>query len=148
MALLLLSPLPPLRRTAARSMYPFSHHPSTLLFLSPLKSNYLIGRLTCDLKGFFAAMSVQAKGFSGTPAMRSSSSLKYDAVVVGAGPAGIAVVGQLLKQKKAPILWVDELFQGGRLDRHYRKVPRYDSFPSWGRSCGWEELLEWGGFWM
>jgi hypothetical protein len=50
---------------------------------------------------------------------------KYEAVVVGAGPAGLAVVGNLLEQKKSPILWVDDRFNGGRLDRYYREVPRY-----------------------
>ena len=49
---------------------------------------------------------------------------KYSAVVVGAGPAGIAVVGNLLEQKKDPILWVDDLFQSGRLNKYYREVPR------------------------
>ena len=49
---------------------------------------------------------------------------KYEAVVVGAGPAGVAVVGNLLEQKKAPILWVDHVFQGGRLNKCYREVPR------------------------
>lgn len=50
---------------------------------------------------------------------------KYAAVVVGAGPAGVAVVGNLLEQKKAPILWVDDIFQGGRLNKYYRAVPRF-----------------------
>ena len=49
---------------------------------------------------------------------------KYGAVVVGAGPAGVAVVGNLLEQKKGPVYWVDELFHGGRLDKFYREVPR------------------------
>jgi heterodisulfide reductase subunit A-like polyferredoxin len=49
---------------------------------------------------------------------------KYEAVVVGAGPAGLAVVGNLLEQNKAPILWVDDRFNGGRLDKYYREVPR------------------------
>ncbi|PQE33166.1 pyridine nucleotide-disulfide oxidoreductase-domain-containing protein [Rutstroemia sp. NJR-2017a WRK4] len=48
---------------------------------------------------------------------------KFSAVVVGAGPAGIAVVGNLLEQAKSPILWVDEQFQGGRLNKYYREVP-------------------------
>jgi alpha-1,3/alpha-1,6-mannosyltransferase len=48
-------------------------------------------------------------------------------VVVGAGPAGIAVVGNLLEQKKSPILWVDDQLQGGRLHKYYREVPRYAS---------------------
>lgn len=50
--------------------------------------------------------------------------MRYSAVVVGAGPAGAAVVGNLLEQKKAPILWVDDLFQSGRLNKYYREVPR------------------------
>jgi alpha-1,3/alpha-1,6-mannosyltransferase len=48
-------------------------------------------------------------------------------VVVGAGPAGLAAVGNLLEQKKEPILWVDDQFRGGRLDKYYREVPRSDS---------------------
>jgi hypothetical protein len=55
----------------------------------------------------------------------SRDSTRYEAVVVGAGPAGIAVVGNLLEQKKAPILWVDDKLQGGRLNKYYREVPRY-----------------------
>lgn len=61
------------------------------------------------------------------PSARSFSTRdqkKYGAVVVGAGPAGIAVVGNLLEQKKGPVLWVDEQFQGGRLNKYYRQVPR------------------------
>ncbi|KAK4942566.1 hypothetical protein LTR10_017695 [Elasticomyces elasticus] len=49
--------------------------------------------------------------------------MKYKAVVVGAGPAGIAVVGNLLEQHKAPLLWVDDDFEGGRLNKCYRQVP-------------------------
>lgn len=66
-----------------------------------------------------------------SPCTRCSSSAaaacrenKYGAVVVGAGPAGIAVVGNLLEQKKAPVLWIDHKFQGGRLNEYYREVPR------------------------
>ncbi|KAI0998173.1 Monooxygenase [Podosphaera aphanis] len=47
----------------------------------------------------------------------------YEAVVVGAGPAGIAAVGNLLEQNRGPILWVDEAFQAGRLHKCYREVP-------------------------
>jgi NADPH-dependent 2,4-dienoyl-CoA reductase/sulfur reductase-like enzyme len=50
--------------------------------------------------------------------------VKYEAVVVGAGPAGIAAVGNLLEQKIEPILWVDDVMSGGRLDKYYREVPR------------------------
>lgn len=48
----------------------------------------------------------------------------YEAVVVGAGPAGITCVGNLLERKLSPILWVDEAaFNGGRVNRMYREVP-------------------------
>ena len=48
---------------------------------------------------------------------------KYEAVVVGAGPAGITCVGNLLERKLAPILWVDDEFNGGRVNKLYREVP-------------------------
>ncbi|KAL2069675.1 hypothetical protein VTL71DRAFT_14354 [Oculimacula yallundae] len=51
------------------------------------------------------------------------SDTKYEAVVVGAGPAGIAVVGNLLEQKRSPILWVDHELKAGRLNKYYREVP-------------------------
>lgn len=47
----------------------------------------------------------------------------YRAIVVGAGPAGIAVVGNLLEQQVSPICWVDQKFISGRLD-DWREVPR------------------------
>ncbi|KAL4784244.1 pyridine nucleotide-disulfide oxidoreductase-domain-containing protein [Aspergillus varians] len=45
------------------------------------------------------------------------------AVVVGAGPAGLAVVGSLLEKQLGSIVWVDPYFQGGRVNRKYREVP-------------------------
>ncbi|RDW81762.1 uncharacterized protein DSM5745_05319 [Aspergillus mulundensis] len=45
------------------------------------------------------------------------------AVVVGAGPAGLAVVGNLLEKQLGTIVWVDPYFQGGRVNRKYREVP-------------------------
>ncbi|KAK6438125.1 hypothetical protein LTR95_005670 [Oleoguttula sp. CCFEE 5521] len=47
----------------------------------------------------------------------------YEAVVVGSGPAGITVVGNLLEQKLSPMLWVDKSFSGGRINYAYREVP-------------------------
>lgn len=47
----------------------------------------------------------------------------YEAVVVGAGPAGIVSVGNLLEKQVGKILWVDETFQGGRINQYYREVP-------------------------
>ncbi|PYH99503.1 hypothetical protein BO71DRAFT_405289 [Aspergillus ellipticus CBS 707.79] len=53
-----------------------------------------------------------------------TQSQKCAAVVVGAGPAGLAVMGNLLeKQLGGKIAWVDPLFQGGRVNRKYREVP-------------------------
>ncbi|KAL2004961.1 hypothetical protein VTN00DRAFT_2811 [Thermoascus crustaceus] len=46
------------------------------------------------------------------------------AVVVGAGPAGLAVMGNLLeRQLGGQIAWVDPYFQAGRVNRRYREVP-------------------------
>lgn len=55
----------------------------------------------------------------------STSSLStVTAAVVGAGPAGVAAVGQLLDNGVAkPVSWIDPAFTGGRLQR-YREVPR------------------------
>lgn len=53
-----------------------------------------------------------------------SLSQRCATVVVGAGPAGVAVVGNLLeKQPGAKIAWIDPSFQAGRLCK-YREVPR------------------------
>lgn len=52
-----------------------------------------------------------------------SSDRKYEAIVVGAGAGGIGIVGNLLELHRTPILWVDDLFDGGRLNKHYREVP-------------------------
>ncbi|KAK4495335.1 hypothetical protein PRZ48_013666 [Zasmidium cellare] len=47
----------------------------------------------------------------------------YEAVVVGAGPAGITAVGNLLDARIDRILWVDDEFDGGRVNKYYREVP-------------------------
>jgi len=46
----------------------------------------------------------------------------FKATVVGAGPAGLAIMGRLLSAKLAPILWIDRAFEGGKLV-DYQKVP-------------------------
>lgn len=48
---------------------------------------------------------------------------EFGAIVVGAGPAGLAVIGRLLDEGVKPIAWVDEKFEGGRLSARYREVP-------------------------
>ncbi|KAF2083677.1 hypothetical protein K490DRAFT_51050 [Saccharata proteae CBS 121410] len=53
----------------------------------------------------------------------ASSSPTYGAVVVGGGPAGITVVGNLLEQRVKRILWVDPKFEAGRVNARYREVP-------------------------
>jgi hypothetical protein len=53
----------------------------------------------------------------------SSSNPQFEAVVVGAGPAGVTAVGNLLENRIAPILWVDDAFDGGRVSKYYREVP-------------------------
>jgi alpha-1,3/alpha-1,6-mannosyltransferase len=58
------------------------------------------------------------------PGPVSNMGLTYEAVVVGSGPAGVAVVGNLLEQNKRPILWIDDELSGGRLNKYYREVPR------------------------
>lgn len=65
---------------------------------------------------------LQSKGLKTTTEQVSK---RYEAVVVGAGPAGLAVVGNLLEREIKPILWVDGKFEGGRLNEYYREVPRY-----------------------
>lgn len=60
---------------------------------------------------------------------------KCAALVVGAGPAGVAVVGNLLERQLGTIAWIDPSFESGRVHRKYREVPRYnrpldgDDFP-------------------
>jgi cation diffusion facilitator CzcD-associated flavoprotein CzcO len=49
---------------------------------------------------------------------------KCAAIVVGAGPAGLAVVGNLLEKQLGKIVWVDPCFQAGRVHSKYREVPR------------------------
>lgn len=47
----------------------------------------------------------------------------YAAVVVGAGPAGVAVLGNLLELGLNKIAWIDPAFDGGRVNSRYREVP-------------------------
>ncbi|KAH8701120.1 pyridine nucleotide-disulfide oxidoreductase-domain-containing protein [Talaromyces proteolyticus] len=55
--------------------------------------------------------------------MSRAISPRYAAVVVGAGPAGVAALGNLLELGLTKIAWVDPSFDGGRVNRKYREVP-------------------------
>ncbi|KAH6877068.1 pyridine nucleotide-disulfide oxidoreductase-domain-containing protein [Thelonectria olida] len=47
-----------------------------------------------------------------------------DSIVVGGGPCGLAVVGNLLEQRpQQRQLWVDPAFKAGRVGAQYREVP-------------------------
>ncbi|KAJ5782830.1 FAD-dependent pyridine nucleotide-disulfide oxidoreductase [Penicillium paradoxum] len=48
---------------------------------------------------------------------------KCAAVVVGAGPAGVAVMGNLLERQLGTIAWIDPSFEAGRVHSKYREVP-------------------------
>ena len=47
---------------------------------------------------------------------------RYDAIVVGGGPGGLAAVSSLLDANAGAILWIDRTFQGGRLNEYYREI--------------------------
>lgn len=48
---------------------------------------------------------------------------QYSAIVIGAGPGGLAALGKLIDAGVSPIAWVDPKFSGGRLNARYREVP-------------------------
>ncbi|KAK3298941.1 uncharacterized protein B0H64DRAFT_472144 [Chaetomium fimeti] len=54
------------------------------------------------------------------------NSQNADAIVVGGGAAGIAVVGNLLEvMPQGRIVWIDRSFMGGSIGQLYREVPSY-----------------------
>ncbi|KAJ8128310.1 hypothetical protein O1611_g5324 [Lasiodiplodia mahajangana] len=80
---------------------------------------------------FLAARSRQLRyGMDSLNRFYSAASLpSSSAVVVGAGPGGITVVGNLLEHgselqaDRQKLVWVDPHFQGGRVNARYREVP-------------------------
>lgn len=65
----------------------------------------------------------------------------YAAVVAGAGPAGLAALGNLLEQQPPSethkYLWVDPDFEGGQLGKSWRAVPsntKANLFVEYGRA--------------
>lgn len=63
--------------------------------------------------------------FRVTPVLFSTARAPVEAVVVGGGPAGLAVVGNLLQAlpQRRQQLWVDPSFTAGRVNAKYREVP-------------------------
>jgi pyruvate/2-oxoglutarate dehydrogenase complex dihydrolipoamide dehydrogenase (E3) component len=59
--------------------------------------------------------------------------MRYRWTIIGAGPAGILAIGQLLTHgvSKRKILWLDDEFFVGRLGRYYRNVPSNDYVYEW-----------------
>lgn len=112
---LTLPPLPP-RRTI-HSTPPLAYISRTqelqprISFLGPTTSQHWQSPSTRTTKKRFFTVNIARK------------MVEYQAIVLGAGPAGIAVVGNLLDQKVKPILWIDDKFAGGRLNEKYREVP-------------------------
>ncbi|KAG0140149.1 hypothetical protein CROQUDRAFT_136845 [Cronartium quercuum f. sp. fusiforme G11] len=47
----------------------------------------------------------------------------YDAAIVGAGPAGLTAISNLLDKGSSKVSWIDPLFQAGRVGEMYREVP-------------------------
>jgi cation diffusion facilitator CzcD-associated flavoprotein CzcO len=46
----------------------------------------------------------------------------YEAIVIGAGPGGLATLAALYDVGLKPILWIDRTFKGGRLNTVYREI--------------------------
>ncbi|TGJ88067.1 hypothetical protein E0Z10_g683 [Xylaria hypoxylon] len=97
--------------------------------MSPSSQAFKI-RLAYATRGLTAASHLLRHGKHSPYRYYSAPSLpSASAVVVGAGPGGITVVGNLLEhgpelqtgQRK--LIWVDPHFQGGRVNARYREVP-------------------------
>ncbi|CAG7960027.1 unnamed protein product [Penicillium nalgiovense] len=46
----------------------------------------------------------------------------YEAIVIGAGPGGLATLAALCDAGLKPVLWIDRTFEGGRLNTVYREI--------------------------
>ena len=56
------------------------------------------------------------------PDKMGSLAAEHAAVVVGAGPGGLSAIASLLDGGVAPIVWVDRVFRGGKLNEDYREI--------------------------
>ena len=54
----------------------------------------------------------------------SSRAHMHSAAIIGAGPAGLTAVANMLDNGRRDLLWIDTAFQAGRVGRSYREVPR------------------------
>ncbi|KAJ2987435.1 hypothetical protein NUW58_g4508 [Xylaria curta] len=87
-------------------------------------------QLAYSNRGIAAGAHLLRYGTTSVYRFYSASSLpSAGAVVVGAGPGGITVVGNLLEHgaelqtDQRKLVWVDPHFQGGRVNARYREVP-------------------------
>lgn len=65
---------------------------------------------------------LKAQIYSMLVCLQRASSRVFKNLVIGAGPAGVAIASTLLDGGSTPTLWVDPHFQSGRL-AHYTEVP-------------------------
>ena len=70
----------------------------------------------------------------------TSNARTFEWAVIGAGPGGMAAVGQLLDNQVSgkKILWIDDAFNVGRIGQHYSEVPsntRIKNFLQFFQSC-------------
>jgi hypothetical protein len=66
---------------------------------------------------------------SSTTTSRISSTISprahmHSAAIIGAGPAGLTAVANMLDNGRRNLLWIDTAFQAGRVGQSYREVPR------------------------
>lgn len=54
--------------------------------------------------------------------MTNATIADFEAIVVGAGPGGIAAMCALLDVGVKQVLWIDRDFNGGRLNTLYREI--------------------------
>jgi len=106
------------------STHNHAHSRQNITFSGQLTTPRTIWSASLSRQKCLLQKSALQRGFA-TVSNDDMTQKKYAAVVVGAGPAGITVLGNLLERKVGPVLWIDHGFNGGRVNRSYREVPRY-----------------------
>lgn len=75
---------------------------------------------------------IPVNGFTRASSLLQRASLSFrahmhSAAIIGAGPAGLTAVANMLDNGRRNLLWIDTAFQAGRVGQSYREVPRYVS---------------------